>query len=110
MATSWNPEIQRTNRLFDALGTEWRRRVLLLVRDGEPHELTELTAHEARGDEIRLVHVDLPKLARGGYLTWDRETGALARGPQFGDVEPFLEVLHGRRAETAADGGHDDTS
>lgn len=112
MASPWNLDIQRTNRLFEALSKEWRRLILQLVRDGEVHNVADLTDdadHETPGTDIQLVHVHLPKLAGAGYVTWNRETGALAKGPQFADVEPFLHVLSdgGLVAddELVADGG-----
>jgi DNA-binding transcriptional ArsR family regulator len=40
--------------------------------------------------EIELYHVHLPKLEAAGLIEWHRETGEIARGSRYAEVEPFL--------------------
>nr|WP_218153825.1 hypothetical protein [Halopelagius inordinatus] len=53
------------------------------LEDGESRE-------QAR---IELRHVHLPKLEESGLIEWNRESGAVARGPEFEEIEPLLELL-----------------
>ncbi len=42
---------------------------------------------------VDLHHVHLPLLEEYGFITWDRATGRVTRGPQFQKIGPLLELL-----------------
>lgn len=74
------------------------RRVLLSALDREsPRTVAALAAElptEGRDSAtVRLHHVHLPRLDDAGFVTWDREEGVVARGPDFEDVRPFLSLF-----------------
>ncbi|WP_210424941.1 DUF7344 domain-containing protein [Halorussus halobius] len=48
---------------------------------------------------VDVYHNHLPKLDDLGFVSWDRETGVVAPGPQFEEIRPLLELL--------ADNGHE---
>lgn len=89
------------DRILDTLCKRRRRMILLLMKNGTIETQADVMIHSKDGvreDEITLVHTHLPKLADAGYIEWNRETGELSKGPQFGEVEPLLDLL-----ETYAD-------
>ncbi|MFB6150614.1 MAG: hypothetical protein ABEJ40_02295 [Haloarculaceae archaeon] len=115
-----------TSQLFSLLADRDRRRLLLLLCDTEAVEVPgalrtrgEAEAVPARGRAgrpdpgasnfagdplaVRLRHVHLPKLAAAGLVEWDRDAGAVSRGPRFGEAEPLLELLAGNAAELPQD-------
>lgn len=56
----------------------------------------ETTGFTARGrDEIalQLVHNHLPRLAEYDVVVYDRSSDAVATGPNFDDLEPFVEPI-----------------
>jgi len=40
-----------------------------------------------------VYHNHLPKLDDLGFVSWDRENGVVATGPQFEEIRPLLELL-----------------
>lgn len=84
--------------LFDALGNEYRLRILVslyLADHGEQYWAADLV----RFDEDRaavvpaLHHVHFPKLAELGLVEWDREEDAVRRGPRFPTVDRLFDSL-----------------
>lgn len=76
-----------------------RRRVLFALLAAESDDEVDLPAVERDDEDVSMQHVHLPKLADAGFVDWDRETGAVARGPAFDEVAPLLETLAGHRDE-----------
>lgn len=85
----------RVDEMLDALAKQTRRFVLEYVRDATTEvsvdSLERLLDDDQGGPQ--LYHSHLPKLEAAGYVDWDRDAGTVARGPQFDEVEPFLQVL-----------------
>ncbi|MFC7201995.1 hypothetical protein ACFQJC_00565 [Haloferax namakaokahaiae] len=87
------------NEAFDALGHEYRRRVLYrLAEDGELSG--EFCSTPVLGEQtdpdilsLQLYHVHLPKLDTAGFIDWDRDGGSIRRGERFEAVVPLLEML-----------------
>jgi hypothetical protein len=81
------------------LSNHHRRRVLLALIDNAPQTIptgSTATVETDGGDKpqtIAMQHNHLPKLADHGFIDWDRETQRVAKGPQFGEIEPLLTVL-----------------
>ena len=94
------------DRMFDVLGDPYRRRILLLVSDANPRDEDEFSPEEIADeyDEVEfkptdLIHRHLPKLADAGYITWDRETETIRRGPRFDEIEPLLKLIQDHQDE-----------
>lgn len=88
---------------FGALADSRRRNVLVEVSDRYEVSIDDLTdrvtaADSANRKQVKtsLMHVHLPKLADIGAVVYDREDGLVARGEQFGQVEPLLEKATGQ--------------
>jgi hypothetical protein len=86
-----------TDACLSLLADARRRAVLLSVYDRDPDD--PIPVEEAFTDpiteraEVTLTHNHLPKLADHDVVRWDREKGTVARGPAFGEIEPFIERL-----------------
>jgi hypothetical protein len=85
---------------FDVLSSIHRRRLLMDLRQGHVARLGRATQVVADGGdrdhgtlEVELYHCHLPKLARAGFVTWDREGGSIEQGPRFDEIEPMLGLL-----------------
>lgn len=77
-----------------------RRQVLFTLLTAESGEEVDLPAVEREESDASMHHVHLPKLADAGFVDWDRETDAVARGPAFDEVTPLLETLADQRGES----------
>lgn len=92
-----------TEKLFDALSTKRRWRVLrYLLRHGDERtDVEELARALVPGDPseeavrkryVSLVHSDLPVLADLGIVTVERERAVVEPTDRIGSVEPFLAL------------------
>ncbi|WP_254522327.1 helix-turn-helix domain-containing protein [Natrinema caseinilyticum] len=81
--------------LFDVLADEYRRRLLIALRERNPQRPAEAcTRREERRDRtIAIHHTHLPKLEDAGLIEWDRTENVVRRGRGFEEVEPLLELL-----------------
>jgi len=105
---------------FDALASEYRRRLLVELLDADRKRVSALTGvsreiaaadgdlltkhlSEARTvpgadeDLLRAYHVHLPKLDDYGFVEWDRDDRVVTTGPRFDEVRPLLEFVAERR-------------
>ncbi|QLH80630.1 transcriptional regulator [Halosimplex pelagicum] len=87
------------DRIFDALRTYHRRRLLRLLAERREDELP-LDLRETvpkRDDErtylTRMTHQHLPKLADYGYVDYDREHERIEPGARFDEVTAVVELL-----------------
>lgn len=84
---------------LDALGHVQRRKLLraLLVHNPQDDDPTRIDPNESNDEELeRLIamkHVHLPKLEEYGFISWDRDTSEVSKGPDFDEIRPLLEVL-----------------
>jgi hypothetical protein len=95
----------RFDRAVEALGHQYRRRLLVALLEHNPQDDDDTQDAEralrdvAGGEEdsplieSELVHNHLPKLEELGYIRWDREAGEIAKGPDWAEIEPLLELL-----------------
>ena len=91
---------------LDALSHVKRRRVLFaLLRERSGASGWESSESRARVEvgslseggltmsSADVYHNHLPKLDDLGFVSWDRENGVVATGPQFEEIRPLLELL-----------------
>ncbi|GAA0261183.1 hypothetical protein [Halobaculum roseum] len=84
---------------LDALGHIQRRKLLraLLVHNPQDDESVKIDSSESNEEEVeRLIgmkHVHLPKLEEYGFITWNRDTNKVSKGPNFEEIRPLLEML-----------------
>ncbi|KAB1193152.1 hypothetical protein GJR96_06720 [Haloferax sp. MBLA0076] len=90
----------RLDDAFDALRDIHRRRLLMDLCEGDVTRLGRATTVVADGGdadderlEVELFHLHLPKLDGAGFITWDRDSGSIERGPRFIEIEPMLRLL-----------------
>lgn len=88
------------NRVFDVLSHHYRRRILALVDDHDPHVKREFDVEDLATEddeleflETELYHVHLPKLAEAGYIEWNEEAQKFWRGPAFEEIAPLFRLL-----------------
>jgi hypothetical protein len=92
-------------RLFDQLRDPLRCRVLAGLRDGWVETEADVLAR-GDGGEAELIafrHNHLPKLADGGYVEWDRETGAISKGPRYDEAERLFRLFETHADELLSD-------
>lgn len=106
--------------VFDALATRQRRALLVSLRDTEFQFIAPLSdssgavadAHEGFLREflrssremdgvdkelLRFHHVDLPMLAKRGFIEWTEGVPTVTKGPRFDELLPLVELLDTRR-------------
>ncbi|UPV77101.1 helix-turn-helix domain-containing protein (plasmid) [Halorussus limi] len=107
---SRQPSKTELDRAFDILSHPYRRRILTTLVEANPRDEDELSPeHLQAADEdlemftTQLFHVHLPKLEAAEYIEWDRETGAITRGPNFDEVAPLVKLMRNHPDELPAD-------
>ncbi|RLM89097.1 ArsR family transcriptional regulator [Haloarcula sp. Atlit-7R] len=87
--------------MFKPLGNEHRRELLLDLLETNPQTVAaQIPAggETAQADadqelQIAMYHSHLPKLEDQGFVRWDKDTGEVAKGPQFEEIRPLLECV-----------------
>jgi hypothetical protein len=81
--------------MMDALRERTRRVILMKLIDGPTKISLETLERQVNEEEvlIRLIHVDLPKLADAGYINWDTDSETVSKGSRFAEVEPLVRLL-----------------
>jgi hypothetical protein len=93
------PVERRFDEFLDALGHVQRRKLLraLLVHNPQDDESVKIDTDESDTEEIRrfiqMKHVYLPKLEEYGFITWNKDTNEVSKGPNFEEIRPLLEML-----------------
>lgn len=59
--------------------------------------IEDLERQQRRRVQVSLYQTHLPKLDEIGAIEYDRETKALAPGPSFGELRPYLDISGARR-------------
>ena len=108
MNTGWAEELQSVPNLDTQLKLLSRRERRLVLRelllDGDPFEVADVLDEEtAESEQVTYEHDHLPKLESAGYIEWNRLTGQIARGPQFREIVPLLELLEEHADELPTD-------
>jgi len=95
---------------MDALSNRYRRELLVALLDSNPQaddDRDPLNVIDPPVEpevlEIELVHKHLPKLESMGFIEWDTDTGEIAKGPDWDDIEPLLVLIDNHRDELPDD-------
>lgn len=94
------------DQMLDHLSTRHRRLILLSLKHGGSTMKTDVLLRGTDDEEtaeIALVHNHLPKLEEAGYITWNRETGEISKGPHFDEIEPLLDLIENHADELPPD-------
>ena len=91
------------NEQLDVIADIHRRRILvdLLDREVQTDGGVVVEAIEPEDDSlsvsdaVSLYHNHLPRLDAEGYISWDRYTNQVERGPKYDEIRPLLELLDG---------------
>lgn len=83
---------------FEILANGHRRRILASLLEENAHSAVPVATNEdsaerRRRARIAFRHVHLPKLDAADFVDWDPESGSVARGTRFEDIEPLLRFL-----------------
>lgn len=91
---------------IDALADPYRRQLLVALLEHNPQDddncdPLDLVAEEDEPGvlEIELVHTHLPKLEAMGYISWNRTTDKISKGPNWDEIAPLLELIDNHRDE-----------
>lgn len=88
------------DEFFAVLSNSHRRHILTSLLDatsntGPPID-TETFLNQDLNENSACIdqhHVHLPHLDDTGFITWDRDNGTVAQGPQFETIQPMLTRL-----------------
>lgn len=97
---------QPFDAVLAALSDPYRRQLLVALLDHNPQDDDDrdplgilAAADEPDVLEIELIHNHLPRLEEMGYITWNRTTNEISKGPQWDEIEPLLELIHNHQDE-----------
>jgi len=100
------PEDSQWADLFDALANPYRRQLLVALLEHNPQDDDDqdplnilVEGQEADDLETTMIHSHLPKLERGGFIEWDRDTNQISKGPKWDEIGPVLTLIHEHRDE-----------
>lgn len=86
--------------VLEGLSNRRRRLILVLLKDGAIESVADAAVRgRDNTGEVMLVHNHLPKLAKSGYVDWDRDTGEISKGPRFDEIEPLLDMIEAHADE-----------
>ena len=95
--------------ILDSLAHIQRRKLLvaLLTHNPQDDESVVIDANESEAEELtrllQMTHNHLPKLEDYGFITWNRETNEVSKGPNFEEIRPILELLQNHEDELPAE-------
>jgi signal transduction histidine kinase len=91
---------------FEVLSERRRRRILVgleledrrldpfvFVPRRDSHDVDHDSVSGDDLAQLRQRHITLPELDASGYVSWDRETNEVTRGPRFEEIRPLLRFL-----------------
>lgn len=87
---------QAVDSMMSALENRTRRVLLAtLLEDTDEVSLEAVVRRLDRENaRIQLRHTHLPKLANSGYVQWDHDADTIARGPNFSELKPLVQLLN----------------
>ncbi|MHB9287411.1 hypothetical protein ACKVMT_10290 [Halobacteriales archaeon Cl-PHB] len=83
--------------IAEALGHQTRRQVLAELLEHNPLAIQDVVARNVGPDRddarLQMVHLHLPKLDDMGYVSWDRDSETIVKGPNWDEIEPVLRLF-----------------
>jgi hypothetical protein len=94
------------DELLGVLSNPYRRQLLIALLEHNPQDDSnrdplDIVTPEGGPDVLNteLVHHHLPKLEDMGYISWNRDTNEISKGPKWDEIAPLLELIHTHRDE-----------
>lgn len=88
------------DEILSALANWQRRQILFaLYKRQSPLDMATFTdktiiyRQDLEEQQVKLIHHHLPMLEEFEFIQWDREEEIVEPGPQFHELQPFLDVL-----------------
>ncbi|WP_415379679.1 ArsR family transcriptional regulator [Halosimplex sp. TS25] len=97
------------DEMVDALADVQRRTLLVALLEHNPQADRPVVVGDGGTEAIevkqliQMKHVHLPKLAEYGFIDWDEDAHEVAKGPNFDEIRPLLELLDDHADELPAD-------
>jgi hypothetical protein len=98
-ATPWGEALS-------ALSNPYRRQLLVALlehnpQDSDDRDPLDILSGTEEPDvlETELFHRHLPKLDDMGFITWNRETDQISKGPRWEEIAPLLELIYTHQDE-----------
>jgi hypothetical protein len=95
-----------TDDIFEVLSNAYRRQLLIALLEHNPQDDHDRDPLDIVSDgpdpevlEIELTHRHLPMLEQKGYISWNRETNEISKGPNWEQIAPLLELISDHRDE-----------
>ena len=97
--------VSELDRLFTCLSHPTRRRLLTTLAGTGPHgeDGHASVSLDPTDGGLELSDDDLEPLERAGFVSYDRRSGTVTRGPNFETVRPFISLVRERREELPED-------
>lgn len=87
------------NRLFRALQSPVRRRILFNLLEHNPQQglLVPEDVHVGKKPidqlNLELTHNHLPLMEQAGFIRWDRAVNQIHKGPEFDEISGLLRLI-----------------
>jgi predicted transcriptional regulator len=97
------------DKMADALADVQRRKLLIALLAHNPQDDSPVVIADSESDAdaierlVTMNHVHLPKLVDYGFIEWDRDSHEVAKGPNFDEIRPLLELLDDHEDELPDD-------
>lgn len=80
---------------LEVLRAQQRRIILSNLKHGDIDSVEDILVRDGftSQDELELLHAHLPILANRGLIKWTKDTGKIAKGPEFQSIEPLLDLI-----------------
>jgi predicted transcriptional regulator len=95
--------------MVDALANVQRRKLLTALLEHNPQDDAPVVITDSDNETdavkrpVTMRYVHLPKLVDYGMIEWNEETHKVAKGPQFDEIRPLLELLADHEDKLPAD-------
>ena len=97
------------DEMIDALADVQRRKLLTALLEHNPQNDSPVIVTDSGEDAddlgrlVSMNHVHLPKLVDYGFITWSQETHEVAKGPNFDEIRPLIQLLDDHEDELPDD-------
>jgi hypothetical protein len=103
-------QLEKLHTEFDtalsALADPYRRQLFLALLEHNPQDdddtdPLDLVPEKDEPEILKteLVHNHLPKLEEMGFITWNRTTNKISKGPNWDEIAPLLKLIDKHKDE-----------